>query len=118
MEFDEYSLELERLGIGGDRCHSLLYLAVGLAGEAGEVCNEIKKYIRDYDGIMNETMRNKILDEAADTLFYLDWLVRMAGSSMNKVARHSLDKVANKAYEIKARDAITYIRLQEFGGIK
>ena len=51
----------------------LLYQSNGLAGEAGEVCNNVKKVVRD--GAEFEP----VLMECGDVLFYMKRLLRMRG---------------------------------------
>ena len=53
----------------------LEYLGVALAGEVGEVCNEIKKWSRG-DFPFSE-LQNRLSDELPDVLIYL---VMLAGS--------------------------------------
>jgi len=54
---------------------SPVYLAVALAGEVGEVCNEIKKYERgDFDFV---ELTKRLHDELPDVLIYL---VMLAGA--------------------------------------
>lgn len=65
----------------------VLYLAVALSGEVGEVCNNIKKWYRD-GWSMNE-IRNELAKELPDILIYL---VMLAGS---------LDIDLESAYEAK-----------------
>jgi len=44
-----------------DRDFDLKYMTIGLCGEVGEVCNEIKKMERDDGNVMNEKRLKKIL---------------------------------------------------------
>jgi NTP pyrophosphatase (non-canonical NTP hydrolase) len=46
----------------------IMYLALGLAGEAGEVANKTKKLYRDGD---TQTRRSGIADELGDVFWYL-----------------------------------------------
>jgi len=46
----------------------LMYLALGLAGEAGEVANKVKKLYRDGDALHK---RSAIAGEVGDVLWYL-----------------------------------------------
>jgi len=48
--------------------HEIMYLALGLAGEAGEVANKTKKLYRDGDSPIR---RNGIVDELGDVFWYL-----------------------------------------------
>lgn len=50
----------------------LSYWAMAIAGEAGELCNKIKKYLRKHikDGNPEE-IKHQIAEECADVLIYL-----------------------------------------------
>ena len=65
----------------------VLYLAVALSGEVGEVCNNIKKWYRD-NWSMNQ-IRTELAKELPDILIYL---VMLAGS---------LDIDLDSAYQAK-----------------
>lgn len=48
----------------------LMYVGLGLAGEAGEVANQIKKIARDNGGVVTPERRDKIADELGDVWWY------------------------------------------------
>jgi hypothetical protein len=48
MEMNEYQRKSVKFAIY-PATHRILYPALGLAGEAGEVANKVKKFIRDGD---------------------------------------------------------------------
>ena len=50
--------------------HRILYPALGLAGEAGEVANKVKKLIRDGPEGRPEDWREQIASEIGDVLWY------------------------------------------------
>ena len=50
--------------------HRILYPALGLAGEAGEVANKVKKLIRDGPDKRPDTWREDIASEIGDVLWY------------------------------------------------
>ena len=47
-----------------------LYPALGLAGEAGEVANKVKKLVRDGPDSRPDTWREDIASEIGDVLWY------------------------------------------------
>lgn len=75
---------------------SHFYLAIGLAGEAGEVANEIKKVASKDGGVLTETRRTAILDEAGDVLWYLTRLIDELGSNLALVARNNQSKLEGR----------------------
>jgi hypothetical protein len=49
MRFDDYQRMARRTAVYADR-DRVIYPALGLASEAGEVAGKIKKVLRDQDG--------------------------------------------------------------------
>ena len=77
--------------------HSILYPALGLAGEAGEVANKVKKMLRDgnFD-------RQAIAAEVGDVLWYIAALSRDLNLEMHDLAMKNLEKL----YRRKARGTL------------
>ena len=71
--------------------HEIIYPALGLAAEAGEVANKVKKILRDgnFD-------RNAIADEVGDCLWYIAALCRDLNVNMGEVAKNNLDKLQDR----------------------
>ena len=51
---------------------ALMYVALGLSGEAGEIANQVKKVARDDGGMVSAERRAKVVDELGDVMWY--WL--------------------------------------------
>lgn len=77
--------------------HSILYPALGLAGEAGEVANKVKKMLRD-----GEFDRQAISAEIGDVLWYIAALSRDLNINMHDLAMNNLEKL----YGRKARGTL------------
>ncbi len=75
----------------------LLYCTLGLAGEAGEVANKVKKAFRDDHGVITEGRKAMILDELGDVLWYLVRLAHELGYSFNDVAMNNVLKLEERA---------------------
>ena len=75
MNFADYSIEAARFSQIDDSDLSM-YLNMGLLGEAGEVCNVVKKVIRDHDGRWSDELRAQVIDEVGDVLWYLAMICR------------------------------------------
>ncbi len=74
MNFNEYQ-KLAKTTAIYDKKHQILYPALGLAGEAGEVANKVKTIIRDgYEN--NKDYRADIGQEIGDVLWYCAVLAR------------------------------------------
>jgi len=71
--------------------HSVIYPALGLAAEAGEVANKVKKIIRD--GTFD---REAIADELGDCLWYIAALCRDLNVDLSVVADANLKKLHDR----------------------
>lgn len=76
---------------------AIVYTTLGLAGEAGEIPNKVKKIIRDDDGFLTDEKRQAILDEIGDVLWYAARLASELGSRLGDVADRNLDKLNDRA---------------------
>ena len=77
--------------------HQVIYPALGLAAEAGEVANKVKKILRD-----GKFDREAIADEIGDCLWYIAALCRDLNVDMTELARNNLRKL----YDRKARGTL------------
>ena len=78
--------------------HSIMYPALGLAAEAGEVANKVKKILRD-----DNFDRQAIADEIGDVLWYIAALSRDLNIDLHDIAIQNLEKL----YGRKARGTLT-----------
>jgi len=72
------------------------YPALGLAGEAGEVCEHIKKAIRDDSGQITDERRQALKKELGDVMWYLAAMCSELGLTMGEVAVANMDKLADR----------------------
>tara|TARA_R110002049_G_C8847573_1_gene536986 strand:- start:191 stop:550 length:360 start_codon:yes stop_codon:yes gene_type:complete len=77
--------------------HKILYPALGLAGEAGEVANKVKKMLRD-----DNLDKNAIASEIGDVLWYAAMLSKDLNIQLHDVAMKNLEKL----YDRKERGTI------------
>ena len=98
LSFDEYQRLAGRTAIypGRDEAGVAPYPALGLAGEAGEVCEAVKKAIRDDGGEITDERRRALHKELGDVLWYVAALCEELDVSMGDVARHNLEKLADR----------------------
>jgi NTP pyrophosphatase (non-canonical NTP hydrolase) len=75
---------------------ALAYVGLGLAGEAGEVANQLKKIIRDDAGSMTADRKEKLIDELGDVLWYCAALARELGLPLSQVAQINIDKLSKR----------------------
>lgn len=74
----------------------IVYPALGLCGEAGEVAEKIKKVLRDKDGKFNNDDRMQIALELGDVLWYLSAVSKDLGLSLNAIAEMNIHKLQNR----------------------
>lgn len=72
------------------------YPALGLAGEAGEVCEQIKKALRDDEGRITPQRRQALKKELGDVLWYLAALAFELDLDLSQIAQTNLDKLADR----------------------
>jgi NTP pyrophosphatase (non-canonical NTP hydrolase) len=75
---------------------NFVYPALGLAGETGEVAEQIKKAIRDDQGVITFVRQEVLVKELGDVLWYISQLATEAGISLDDVARRNLTKLADR----------------------
>lgn len=75
----------------------IVYCALGLTGEAGEVADKIKKIIRDKEGKFSEEDRAEIAKELGDVLWYIANLSFEMNLSLEYVARKNIEKLNSRA---------------------
>lgn len=96
MEFKVYEDVAMLSAIYNQSQDRVVYPALGLGNEAGEVQGKIKKVLRDKDGIYDEESRLAILDECGDVLWYLAALAKDLGSNLDEVAEINLTKLIDR----------------------
>ena len=102
LSLNEYQEGTEYTRIYPDNV-KVLYPAMGLAGEAGEVLNKLKKVYRDDGGILSEEKRLAVIDEISDVMWYLAALASDLGVDLESVGRANLEKLASR----KARNTLS-----------
>jgi len=76
--------------------NNLYYPTLGLAGEAGEVANKIKKIMRDNGGGITDGIRNDIAGELGDCLWYIAAICRELKIDLEEVANEDLAKLKKR----------------------
>ncbi len=72
------------------------YAALGLAGEAGEVANTVKKIMRDNDGVVDETFQKEVQKELGDVLWYVACVASEMKLNLNDIAQANIEKLASR----------------------
>ena len=95
MEFNDYQNQAKNTAIY-PKDKAVVYPALGLAGEAGEVANKVKKIIRDDGNKINESLVQEISAEIGDCLWYISVLADDIGCKLSDIANANLEKLANR----------------------
>jgi NTP pyrophosphatase (non-canonical NTP hydrolase) len=80
---------------------NLVYPALALTGEAGELANVVKKLVRQSDSlapvaVVDDEERAKLGEELGDVLWYVGALATELGFTLEEVAKANLTKLAER----------------------
>lgn len=103
MNFDEFQKIVKKTSIYPNQGNNVAYATLGLAGEAGEVADKVKKLIRDNNGILTEDKRKEMIKELGDVLWYLTACASELGVDLEEVASLNAKKVEDR----KARGVLS-----------
>lgn len=93
MQLDEYQ---ERAGETAIYPEGLNYPILGLAGEAGELCNKYKKILRDKGGEADINDMSELAKELGDVLWYVAQIATELDTNLETIARRNLMKLAGR----------------------
>lgn len=96
MNFQEYQEKSRKTAKYPEAGHNFVYPVLGLAGEAGEVAEKVKKIIRDKNGVVDDEVRESIQKELGDVLWYVAQLSTEFGLSMDSVAEGNIEKLRSR----------------------
>ena len=98
LNFFEYEKEAAKTAVypGSGELTGLMYTALGLAGEAGEFADQVKKVLRDDDGVPTEVRKDKLKKELGDVMWYMARCCAELGFSLEEVAYHNVKKLADR----------------------
>jgi len=91
-EYQEKAIKNKVYGYGA----KIIYPALGLGNEAGEVQGKVKKVLRDYDGEFTPELCKGIAMEIGDTLWYCAALADDLGVSLQDIAEGNLKKLEDR----------------------
>lgn len=103
MKFDNYQNKSHRFfisdgikyGVNNSNKDLLIArLALGIAGESGELAEKVKKYLRGDFTI--DVLKEHISKEAGDALWYLSEFLMTFDLKLSNIAQQNLDKLADR----------------------
>ncbi len=103
MEINEYQKKALTTAMYKDE-HRIIYPALGLGEESGEVLGKIKKWLRgdDGEGGISSERKQALKEELGDVLWYVAVLARDLDIGLEDIAQTNLDKLQSR----KARGVI------------
>ena len=93
MDINEYQQKALKTAIFPKE-YAIIYPALGLAGEAGEVADKVKKIVRDRN--TSDQMKRDIAAEIGDCLWYCAVLANDLGFDLAQIADSNLSKLADR----------------------
>jgi NTP pyrophosphatase (non-canonical NTP hydrolase) len=96
MNFKEYQEKSRVTAKYPNADENYIYPTLGLAGEAGEVAEKIKKVIRDKGGKIDEETLKAIKKELGDVLWYVAQLATELKIPLEDVATSNLTKLYDR----------------------
>jgi NTP pyrophosphatase (non-canonical NTP hydrolase) len=96
MTFEEYQKLSRETAVYPDKDKNFIYPTLGLAGEAGEVAEKVKKIARDDGGKITDAKREEIKKELGDVLWYVAQLTTEFGLSLDEIASLNIEKLHSR----------------------
>lgn len=98
MDFQEYQYATAQTAVypGQDSIAGLMYAALGLNGEAGEVAEQAKKAMRDDGGQITPERKENIIKELGDTMWYISQIASECGIALEEVADRNIQKLRDR----------------------
>ena len=96
MDLNEYQQKARKTALYPNAGDNPIYPTLGLAGEAGEVADKVKKVIRDRNGIFDMESKESIMLELGDVLWYVAQLSTELGFDLEDVAQTNLNKLFSR----------------------
>jgi len=96
MTFKEYQKLSRETAIYPDLNKNFIYPTLGLAGETGEVVENIKKIVRDKNKLIDKKTKSELSKELGDVLWYLSQLAAELNISLDEIAVKNIEKLQSR----------------------
>ena len=96
---DDYQDEAHEFA--GEACEEIMYPALSLAGEAGEIANKVKKLRRDkkathWEDLTSVEEVEDLVKEIGDCIWYCSEMASQMGISLSYVMKKNLEKLESR----------------------
>ena len=95
MTLNEYQTAALKTAVYPDT-QNIIYPCLGLAGEAGEVADKVKKVLRDKNSMFSNETKQELAKELGDVLWYVAVLANDLGFDLNAIASINVRKLASR----------------------
>lgn len=98
MDATEYQSAAADTAVHPDGDEAILYLALGLAGEAGEVADLVKKWRRGHSatGELDDAKLDNVPEEVGDVIWYAARLCDELGYDFDDVLENNIAKLTDR----------------------
>jgi NTP pyrophosphatase (non-canonical NTP hydrolase) len=96
MQLNDYQTAALSTAVYPNQGANFAYPALGLAGEAGEVADKLKKVIRDNDGVLTDPVRDAVAKELGDVLWYVSVLAKELDYDLESIAKANVEKLLSR----------------------
>ncbi len=96
MNFEQYQKKSRVTAAYPDADNNFIYPTLGLAGEAGEVAEKIKKVIRDKGGVVDAETKLSIEKELGDVLWYVSQIATELKLDLDDIAEKNIEKLYSR----------------------
>ncbi len=103
MNFTDYQTKSRKTAGYPAIGHPVIYPALGLVNEAGEVAGKIKKIFRDKEGVISEADKDALKAELGDVLWYIAQVATELDLSLDDIAEYNIAKLMDRLERGKIR---------------
>ncbi|HVX24269.1 MAG TPA: nucleoside triphosphate pyrophosphohydrolase family protein [Candidatus Saccharimonadales bacterium] len=96
MTFEEYQQKALRTARPHDAKDELMHLVLGLVGEAGEIAEKFKKWVRDLESDEAKLDKADLGKELGDVLWYVAVLAEYLEINLDDIASKNIAKLADR----------------------
>lgn len=99
MDFDDYQKKAAKYDLFEPCAFTevgFLEKVLGLAGEAGETADKVKKILRDKNGVISAEDKKAITKELGDVLWYIAAIARYLEVGLSEVAEGNIEKLESR----------------------